>query len=129
MSEPRDIGSEGRALLTEREIEVLLGDESVSASYESKVRSEVKRRINSQLSKDVSLLASQHRDLWDELADAVGPIYYCPVCGEEFPRLNEVASHATGTTGDGLHDEIDTDRLKELAPPWWELWDGEGENA
>lgn len=105
-----------RALLTERDRELLADDDAGDRRYQAV--SEVRSRIYEELGQDVQILEQHHRGLLNDLYGAVGPIFYCPVCGDGSPRLNEVLSHAIGTM-DGQHNDIGVEEMSQLAPEWW----------
>lgn len=52
-----DMLEQGRALLTEREREILTGEADVSDNYRYKVQSTVRNRVRKHFSRDVDLLA------------------------------------------------------------------------
>lgn len=56
----------GRALLTEREREVIRGEADVSDSYRYQLISRVRTRINDELSKDIEVFR-EHGDLLKDL--------------------------------------------------------------
>ncbi|WP_083866009.1 hypothetical protein [Natrinema gari] len=60
-----------RALLTETERKWLESDETESGSRRYQVVSEVRNRIEDELTEDVTVLAENHPDLLDELRDVV----------------------------------------------------------
>jgi hypothetical protein len=59
-----------RALLTDREKEILAGDADVSDSYRYRVVSRVRSKIDA-LGDDVEFLQQHHGDLYDESVEAV----------------------------------------------------------
>ena len=59
-----------RALLTEREREILRGEAEVSGSYRYRVASRVRSKLE-QLSEDVEILQENHPQLYEELREAV----------------------------------------------------------
>lgn len=56
---------EGRALLTDREREILAGDADVSDNYRYKVQSTVRRRIRKHLGDDVDFLEEHFPEVHD----------------------------------------------------------------
>lgn len=64
-STPEVMTEEGRALLTEREKEVLSGDADVDNNYRYKVQSIVRNRIRKQLGEDVAFLEEQFPEAYD----------------------------------------------------------------
>ena len=62
--------NEYRALLTEREREILRGEADVSDSYRYRVVSRVRDKLE-QLAEDTEVLRENHPDLHDELQAAV----------------------------------------------------------
>ncbi len=60
-----------RALLTQTEREWLESDETESGSRRYQVVSEVRNRIEDELTEDVTVLAENHPDLLEELRDVV----------------------------------------------------------
>lgn len=61
---------ERRALLTEREREIVAGEADVSDSYRYQTVSRVRRRINEQLQEDLRALGD-HGDLLEEFREIV----------------------------------------------------------
>jgi hypothetical protein len=59
-----------RGILTEREKEILRGDDDVSESYEYRVVSRVRSKIE-KVEEDMEVLEEHDSDLSDELRDAV----------------------------------------------------------
>lgn len=107
-----------RALLTETERRHIAGEGTDQQKYEAVSRA--RARIRDELTKDAKLLEHHHRELLKELRAVVcaETIYYCPRCGEGFPRINEAINHATLTIDD-QHQDIDTEKLAKLMPEWW----------
>jgi len=61
--------SRTRALLTEKEREWLASDATEAGSRKYQVISEVRNRINDELSEDIDTLAEHHPELLSELRD------------------------------------------------------------
>ena len=70
------MGDEGRALLTDREREIISGEADVTDNYEYKVKSIIRNRMRKRLSEDVEILESEFPEVWDIVVDEV--------CGEAF---------------------------------------------
>jgi hypothetical protein len=64
------MADEYRALLTEREQEILAGDADVSESYYYRVVTRVRRKVE-RIERDLQVLDEHHDTLGDELRDAV----------------------------------------------------------
>ena len=62
-----------RALLTETEREWLASDANESGSRKYQVISEVRNRINDELTEDIRTLAEHHPELLEELRDVACP--------------------------------------------------------
>jgi hypothetical protein len=62
--------ADGRALLTDREREILSGDADVSDNYRYKVESTARQRIR-QLEADVTVLREHHPEIFAELQNTV----------------------------------------------------------
>jgi hypothetical protein len=60
-----------RALLTDRERELIEGEEDADDDLRYQAISRVRRKINEELTTDVELLREHHPDLYDELREAV----------------------------------------------------------
>ncbi|QLD85547.1 hypothetical protein HWV23_07345 [Natronomonas halophila] len=60
-----------RALLTDRERELIEEGEDADDDLRYQAVSRVRRKINEELTTDVELLREYHPDLYDELRDAV----------------------------------------------------------
>jgi hypothetical protein len=60
-----------RALLTDRERELIEGGGDVDDDLRYQAVSRVRRKINEELTVDVELLREHHPDLYDELREAV----------------------------------------------------------
>jgi hypothetical protein len=60
-----------RALLTDRERELIEGGEDVDDDLRYQAVSRVRRKINEELTTDVELLSEHHPELYDELREAV----------------------------------------------------------
>jgi len=61
---------EGRALLTDREREVLAGEADVSDNYRYKVQSIVRNRIKKSLGDDIELLQEHFPEAYELVVDA-----------------------------------------------------------
>lgn len=107
-----------RGLLTDRDRELLQTrrDERENRHYQS--ISEVRSRIQDELPKDVEILHDFEKDLYDELLEAVGPVYYCPICGEGYRRVIEAVMHITGAESEPDHP-MDQEEFEEWIPEWW----------
>ena len=62
---------EGRALVTDREREIISGDADVSDNYEYKVKSVVRNRIRKRLGDDVNFLKEHFPEAHDLVVDEV----------------------------------------------------------
>lgn len=62
---------EGRALLTEREREILSGEADVSDNYRYKVQSTVRNRVRKHLGDDVEFLAEHFPEVHDLVVEEV----------------------------------------------------------
>jgi hypothetical protein len=62
---------EGRALLTEREREIIAGEADVSDNYRYKVESLVRNRVQNKIGKDVAVLREHLPDVHDALQTEV----------------------------------------------------------
>ena len=62
---------EGRALVTDREREIISGDADVSDNYEYKVKSVVRNRIRKRLGDDVDFLEEHFPEAYDLVVDEV----------------------------------------------------------
>jgi hypothetical protein len=60
-----------RALLTDRERELIEGGEDAQDDLRYQAVSRVRRKINEELTTDVELLREHHPDLYDELRETV----------------------------------------------------------
>ena len=65
------MSEEGRALLTDREKEIISGEADVSDNYEYKVRSIVRNRIRKQLGADVEFLEEHFSEVHGMVVDVV----------------------------------------------------------
>jgi len=65
------MSEEGRALLTDREREIISGEADVSDNYEYKVRSIVRNRIRKHLGDDVEFLAEHFEEVHDLVVEEV----------------------------------------------------------
>ena len=71
-TETADVMSEeGRALLTDREREIISGEADVSDNYEYKVRSVVRNRIRKRLGDDVEFLAEHFPEVHEMIVNEV----------------------------------------------------------
>jgi hypothetical protein len=68
---PDIMADEGRALLTEREREILAGDADVTDNYRYKVESQVRNRIRKHLGGDIDFLAEHFEDGYEIAVDEV----------------------------------------------------------
>lgn len=60
-----------RALLTDRERELIEGEDDVDTDLRYQAISRVRRKIQDELTTDVDLLREHHPDLYDELREVV----------------------------------------------------------
>lgn len=67
----KDDAGEGRALLTDREREIISGDADVSDNYRYKVESIVRNRIRKRLGDDVAFLEEEFPEVHELVVDAV----------------------------------------------------------
>lgn len=107
-----------RALLTDRERELLNADEKSARYYQAVSR--IRRKINEELPEDIDLLNKHHSDLHGELREVVcgeGRRIYCPICGSEF----EIPALAVHHMIFGSKHDLSTEEVKEYIPEWW--WD------
>jgi len=65
------MSDEGRALLTDREREIISGEADVSDNYEYKVRSIVRNRIRKHLGDDVAFLEEHFPEAHELIVEAV----------------------------------------------------------
>ncbi|ELZ35390.1 hypothetical protein [Halorubrum tebenquichense] len=65
------MSDEGRALVTDREREIISGDANVSDNYEYKVKSVVRTRIRNRLGDDVEFLEEHFPEAYDLVVDEV----------------------------------------------------------
>lgn len=116
---------EYRAILTEREREILSGEDEVSESYYYRVVTRVRDKIE-RVEQDLEVLDEHHDTLGDELREVVcETIYYCPRCGEAFPRPSEAHQHALHRSyQDEEHSGYDDSEV----PNWWDLFPDEDES-
>lgn len=70
-----DMPEEGRALLTEREREILSGEADVTDNYQYKVKSIVRNRIRKHFGDDVAFLEEHFPEVYDLVVEEV--------CGNE----------------------------------------------
>jgi len=66
-----DLNMARRALLTDRERELIEGGESVDDDHRYQAISRVRRKIEDELTTDVEILRENHPDLYDELREVV----------------------------------------------------------
>jgi len=69
------MSEEGRALVTDREREIISGDADVSDNYEYKVKSTVRNRIRKRLGDDVEFLEAHFPEAYEMIVNEV--------CGDE----------------------------------------------
>lgn len=62
--------ADGRALLTDREREILAGDAEVTDNYRYKVESTARRRVR-EIEADVAVLSEHYPEIFAELQDKV----------------------------------------------------------
>jgi len=62
---------EGRALLTEREREILSGEADVTDNYKYKVESTVRNRVKKHLGVDMTLLAQHFPEVYEMVVEEV----------------------------------------------------------
>lgn len=65
------MSEEGRALVTDREREIISGDADVSDNYEYKVKSTVRNRIRKRLGDDVEFLEEHFPEAYKMVIDEV----------------------------------------------------------
>ena len=65
------MSAEGRALLTDREREIISGNADVSDNYEYKVKSVVRNRIKKHLGDDVEFLAEAFPEVHERVIEEV----------------------------------------------------------
>ena len=65
------MSEEGRALVPDREREIISGDADVSDNYEYKVKSTVRNRIRKRLGDDVEFLEEHFPEAYDMVIDEV----------------------------------------------------------
>jgi len=71
-SETRELMSEeGRALLTDREREIISGDADVSDNYEYKTRSVVRNRVRKRLGDDVEFLREYFPEVYEMVVEEI----------------------------------------------------------
>lgn len=108
--------SERRALLTDREREIISGRaDDVADDYRYQTVSRIRARLR-ELEGDIAAM-DQHGQLGNDFRQAVGKIYYCPVCGDPFQSPMHAATHATGPN---VHN-LTVDEFNELVPDWWDF--------
>lgn len=67
----KPMADEGRALITEREREILSGEADVSDNYKYKVQSTVRNRIRKRFAKDVAFLEAHFPEVYEEIVQVV----------------------------------------------------------
>jgi len=67
----RNMTDEGRALLTEREREIIAGEADVSDNYRYKVESVVRNRVRNKMGEDVAALREHLPEVYENLQDEV----------------------------------------------------------
>jgi len=72
-TEPQDPNSMGRrrALLTDRERELLASNDEGEKEYRYQAASRIRNKIEDELTEDIQILEEHHPDLLDELRDVV----------------------------------------------------------
>lgn len=65
------MSEEGRALLTDREREIISGDADVSDNYQYKVQSVVRNRVRKRLGEDVEFLEEHFPEVYEMVVDEV----------------------------------------------------------
>lgn len=103
---------EGRALLTDREREVLSGEADVDDNYRYKVQSVVRNRLRKKLGRDVAFLAT-HFDEAHEIA--VGAVCGDEAVIEESTRLGELREQLDDTRAKLRERTEKNERLREQA--------------
>ncbi|GGK74396.1 hypothetical protein [Haloarcula sebkhae] len=68
---PEVMTEEGRALLTQREREIISGEAEVSDNYRYKVESTVRNRVRKHLGDDVEFLAEHFEEVHDLVVEEV----------------------------------------------------------
>lgn len=102
--------SEGRALLTEREREILTGEAAVKSNYRYKVESTVRKRIEEEFPVDADVLRENHPEIFDILRDTVcglerfevGFLSFRFLFDEDFNRHKVPIQLRLSSTEDGL---------------------------
>ena len=111
---------EGRALLTEREREILSGEADVSDNYRYKVQSTVRNRIRKRLSRDVAFL--------EEHFPEVHELVIADVCGDadvaELEARIEAATERAEATRDAI-ENVNGDDAHALAEETVAILEGE----
>lgn len=62
---------EGRALMTEREREIISGEADVTTNYQYKVQSLVRNRVQKKLSDDVDVLEEHFPEVYEMIVEEV----------------------------------------------------------
>ncbi|WP_228841854.1 hypothetical protein [Haloarcula sp. CBA1127] len=65
------MSEEGRALLTDREREIISGDADVSDNYRYKVESTVRNRVKKHLGEDLDFLQDHFPEVYEMVVDEV----------------------------------------------------------
>ncbi|WP_197075890.1 hypothetical protein [Halostagnicola sp. A56] len=63
------MAEEGRALMTEREREIIAGDADVTSNYRYKVQSLVRNRVRKQFSDDIDVLREDFTEVYEMVTD------------------------------------------------------------
>lgn len=113
-----------RALLTEREREILTGDADVTDNYRYSVESRVRKRIRDRLADDVDLIRERYPEMFDEL---IYPVV-CQPGGEAVDAVEvpEGADETEDIADNGLSD-VETPEPADAPPAPETAADVEGE--
>lgn len=65
------MAEEGRALMTEREREIIAGDADVTTNYQYKVQSLVRNRVRKHFGDDIEVLEESFPEVYEMVADEV----------------------------------------------------------
>lgn len=65
------MSDEGRALLTEREREIVRGEADVSDNYEYKVRSIIRNRVRKKLGEDIETLEEHFPEVYEMVIEEI----------------------------------------------------------
>ena len=96
---------EGRALLTDREREILSGEADVNQNYQYKVESTVRNRVRKRFEADAELLADALPEVYELLTEAVCDGNATAGAGDENRRLREAIDNLQ-TERDDLQDDL-----------------------